>query len=68
MNALCEAIDIADTHKVAQSLVRVFEYYKNTRLLLRTVISKEVSATGINDYFLISIYYNNKNSNGIMIY
>ncbi len=46
VNALCEAVDIADTQRVAQALVRVFEYYKNTRILLQSVISKEVRTTG----------------------
>ena len=47
VNALSRAIDIADSQKVANSLVRVFEFFHKTPILLTGAITKEVLATGI---------------------
>lgn len=44
--ALCDAIDIADSDKIASSLIRVFQYHSLTSQLLQAAIAKEVNLTG----------------------
>lgn len=43
--ALCKVADISESQKIASALVDVFEYYKKTISLLKTVIKNEVDAT-----------------------
>jgi len=43
--ALCKAADISESQKIANATVNVFEHYKKTLLLLKTVIHHEVDGT-----------------------